>query len=360
MAPNKMTLQDLFLKQAGETVTNHLKLLEQDDQVIAIKTGIEKIPDISWRHVYGGIQNEIAKILDIGFDDMLFGAWKKYCQLQQYRDTDKYPPDQAVPVPLVEHTITSTHRPYIDVFLNNRLIGRIVFAITLQLKLEGVVLKIQGGKICGVTAGACDGTGSLKIGDVSLIETKLFRFVLPDVITLAEGIDIPALERPQVYLPPELPPPKPQPAPMPAPLSSKERMPIGVAAVVYALAVLFILSQSKFGGWLINIVAYSVFYFTEAWLRQPLLALHGLFFPIIYAASGARLLLSRERGSLDLFVAGFSEAALIVLYTVLSTFVFHPNVSTALLAWAVVPAALAGAGWWLHRHPADRSVLPDR
>jgi hypothetical protein len=359
MAPNKVTLQDLFLKQTAETETNRLEHLEQDEQVIAIKTGIEKIPDISWRHVYGDIQNEIAKILEVGFDDILFGAWKKYRQLQQYRDTDKYPPDQAVSVPLVEHTITSTHRPYIDVFINNRLIGRIIFAITLQLQLEGVVLKIQGGKICEVTAGACYGTGSLKIGDVSLIEKKLFRFVLPNVITLAEGIDIPALERSQAHLPPE-PPPKPQPAPMSAPLRSRGRMPVGVAAVVYALAVLFILRQSKFGSWLINIAADSVLHFTEAWLFQPLLVLHGLFFPIIYAASGARLLLSRERGSLDLFVAGFAEAALIALYTVLSTFVFHPNVSTALLAWAVLPAALAGAGWWLHRHPADRSVLPDR
>ena len=186
MADNKMTLRDLFLDQGGEIDFS----FKHADQIAALKKEIERIPGIAWEQVLGELQIEIGKILDVGFDDILFGAWKKYRELQQYTDTNKHSPDEVVLVPLVEHTITSTHRPYIDLFVNEKRVGHIVFTITLRLKLEGIVLKIQGGKIREVKAGACDGEGSLKIGDVPLAEGKLISFDLPGVITLTNGVEI--------------------------------------------------------------------------------------------------------------------------------------------------------------------------
>jgi hypothetical protein len=187
MAENKVTLRDLFLNQAGELDFS----FERVDQISALKGEIELIPGIACDHVFEEFQIEIGKILDVGFDDILLGAWKKYRELQQYTDTNKYPPEEVALVPLVEQTITSTHRPYIDVFVNENRVGHIVFTVSLQLKLKGIVLKIQGGKIREVKAGTCDGEGSLNIGSVPVVEGKLISFDLPGVIALTKGVEIP-------------------------------------------------------------------------------------------------------------------------------------------------------------------------
>jgi hypothetical protein len=188
MPDNSYTLKNLFLDRAGKLECK----LENADQIAAIRKATEGIPGMKWEHVFEELQGEIGKILDVSFEDILVGALKKYRELQQYADSSKHPPNEIILVPLVERTITSTHRPSVDVFVNEKCVGHVAFTIMLQLKLAAVVLEIQDGKIQAVKSGTCHGEGSLAIGAVPLVEEKLISFDLPGVITLTRGIEIPA------------------------------------------------------------------------------------------------------------------------------------------------------------------------
>jgi hypothetical protein len=108
-----------------------------------------------WNDVFEELQVEIGKILDVSFEDILVGAPKKYRELQLYADSSKHLPNEITLVPLVERTVTSTHRPVVDVFVNEKRVGHIVCTITLRLKLAAVILEIQGEKIQAVKSGTC-------------------------------------------------------------------------------------------------------------------------------------------------------------------------------------------------------------
>src|SRR5262245_18512962 len=68
----------------------------------------------SLKRANGGVRSELGNLLNqIRLVDIFVGAWNKSRELRKYSDPKKYPPDEANFVPLVEHTITSTHQPYL-------------------------------------------------------------------------------------------------------------------------------------------------------------------------------------------------------------------------------------------------------
>jgi hypothetical protein len=131
---------------------------------------------------------ELGNVLDrIHLADILVGAWSGSGQLNKYLNPGKYSPDEAVFVPLLEHTITSTHRPSIEMLLGERVIGTSELEISVELTLQGVVLKIQGGKIREIRSASMKGKGQIKIESVNLFKKEMDLLALPGVIDLGEG-----------------------------------------------------------------------------------------------------------------------------------------------------------------------------
>jgi hypothetical protein len=119
-------------------------------------------------------------------------AWNKYRELLKYTDKEKYPPDVSVLVPLAEHTIKSEHKPYIEILINDKSVGKIDFNINISLTLKGIILKIRDGKIKEIQTGSCKGKGTIKCEDLVILEKETESFSLPGSINLGEGIPIAA------------------------------------------------------------------------------------------------------------------------------------------------------------------------
>lgn len=193
MPDQKVTLGSLLFGYSSATDAVKLETLEQEDQTIALKGQIGGISNVAWKDVSDEIGKEIGTLLDVGLTDIFLGAWTKYEQLRKYRNAEKYPPDETILVPLSKHVITSIHKPYIEVLVDEKSIARINFYLRLQLSLEGVVLKVRDGKVWEVKAGTCQGEASLTAGKLPLIEQKSINIGLPGTIILRDGIEIPKL-----------------------------------------------------------------------------------------------------------------------------------------------------------------------
>ncbi len=172
MPESALTLKDFLLARTEDA----REAIEKSPAGAKLKEAVGKLPGIEW----GPVAKEIE------------GGWKKYRQLQQYRDTTKYPPEETILLSLTEHSIASSHHPKIEILAGEVPVGSLEFTITLALKLEGVVLKVRGGKIREISAGRCRGKGSLECAGVALLQKETDPFDLPGRISLGEGIEIPA------------------------------------------------------------------------------------------------------------------------------------------------------------------------
>jgi hypothetical protein len=149
-----------------------------------------EVQGIQWPAACGEIMKKVGDLLDPDIPGILAAAWNKYRLLRKYLDRDKYPPDKTVLVSLAEHTVTSEHRPSIEIMINDRLVGRVDFQITASLVFQGLTLKIRGGRIMEILTGSCTGKGAIRCENCMIFERETAPFPLPGAIKLGDGVPI--------------------------------------------------------------------------------------------------------------------------------------------------------------------------
>lgn len=149
-----------------------------------------RVPGPFWSSARRAIDQALQQLLGIPMSQIIAGGWNQYRTLIEYRDRKKHPAEEVALVPLGEHTITSTHQPKIEIYLNDQRIGSLDFEIKLALEIEAAILKIQDGKIWEVEAGSCRGGGTLMFGLAVLFERKTGKVRLPSVISFPRGVSI--------------------------------------------------------------------------------------------------------------------------------------------------------------------------
>lgn len=133
---------------------------------------------------------QLADLLQLPLGAIFIGAWRKRQEIVQYRDAQAYAPDEVHVVPLLEHTITSRHRPSIQPIINNVSLPQIAFDVVLSLKLKGAMLKIQAAKITEILTGECLGHGSIEFEGLTVLERKTAPVGLPGSMVLKEAFAI--------------------------------------------------------------------------------------------------------------------------------------------------------------------------
>ena len=184
---------------SSEITLNHFFPIQEDTlskfksmkSMEALKERVEKeMPAIKWSAAFQEVIKQIEDLLDIRVVEIMAMAWNKYRVLLKYTDKEKYSPNDTFLTSLVEHTIKSEHKPYLEILINDYSVGKIDFSINVSLTLKGFILKIQDAKIKEIQTGTCKGKGTIKCEDVVIMEKETESFPLPGSIILGAGIPI--------------------------------------------------------------------------------------------------------------------------------------------------------------------------
>jgi hypothetical protein len=182
-----VTLNQFFLDGQPDLAT-HIKtaLAEQHLDVTGGSDGM-----LAWRMMPKAIAGQLSSLLNIGFGDILIGAWNKSYALREQLQKSAKAPEKDFFLELVEHTIKSTHDPYIALLKNGREIGRLPFSISLELVLQGAVLRIRDGAVREVQTGQIKCKGAVKLAGATLIEKQLSPVNVPGTFEVgAEPISL--------------------------------------------------------------------------------------------------------------------------------------------------------------------------
>lgn len=132
----------------------------------------------------------LSELLDI---DLLKGifipAWRQHPDLQEYRDFTKHPADEIALVPLVDHSIVTTHAPKIEPTVGGRSLGEIKFDVKGEFYIKGAILQVRDAKIQKIRFGGIDGTGTLSLAGVSFLE-KVGNLDISGNLDLQEAVPI--------------------------------------------------------------------------------------------------------------------------------------------------------------------------
>jgi hypothetical protein len=143
-----------------------------------------------WAGLRNKVLAEAGGLLDTRLLDVMRWAWKKGLELEALRDTERYPPDKTFSVSLVEHKITSTHTPHVDIRMNDQKVGRIDFAVNIEIAIKAVTLEIRNARITKIHAGDCKAKGTFLCEGLLLAERESKSLDLPGTIDLGDGLKI--------------------------------------------------------------------------------------------------------------------------------------------------------------------------
>ena len=197
MAEDDLTLSSLFFAKADAEGGAARDDGDGHVPALSIKETLTDLPEAMAEGVSSEVMKKLEGVLDVDLADIVLEGWGKYKELLQYRDRTRYPPDQTILLPLAHHEIRSVHKPYVDVLLDDKPIGRVTFTVDLRLTFDGVVLVIRAGSIWEVKAGTCEGRGALSCGPVELVNRRIVKFDLPGRVKLPNGFPIPGPARPE-------------------------------------------------------------------------------------------------------------------------------------------------------------------
>jgi hypothetical protein len=184
-----VTLSQFFLP-APDLATRMADALA--DEGVVVQAGGVKAPHIfggpGWRMLSSAAVQHIAGLLDISFVNVLVGAWNKSFAVGQQIEKSLKSPGKDLFLQLAEHKITSKHEPHLALLKDGQEIGRLPFSVSLELVLQGAVLRIRDGEIKEIETSRVKGKGSLKCAGATLIDKELQPISLPG--TLAVGLKV--------------------------------------------------------------------------------------------------------------------------------------------------------------------------
>jgi len=189
MSEQTLTIRDFMEAAVGDDwITDSRRSgIETGNQIASLKEHLaEKHQGLQWSYVWGMVIDKVGTLLDFELKEVLLASWKKSEEILNCLDSTASSPDETKAVALAGHTIRSSHKPKLAVKLNGNKIGEILFSLDLALKLEGFILKIQGGEIREIQTGTCQGSGTFKCEDFVILEKKTGPIQLPGTIRLAQ------------------------------------------------------------------------------------------------------------------------------------------------------------------------------
>ena len=171
------TLNNVFTGLRDSTKTSHEANWETFKDKIS-----KEVKGVKWTASASDIASKIAELLDLKIAGIFISCWKKSEELNKVIEESRKKPEEKFELHLSEHTISSEHKPYIEVRFKNAIIYKIVFDLKLSFNLEGFILNIKEGEIQKIDSGKCNAEGTLYWEGIKLMEKKLEPIILPAVL----------------------------------------------------------------------------------------------------------------------------------------------------------------------------------
>ena len=170
---------------------------------------------VTMRLVNSSIAEALGDQLDIDVGVPLLAGWLKYRELVRAGQRTRDEPATQERVVLVEHEVTASYRPSVEVLVSGTPAATLNFELTVALRLHGVVAVVERGRLTALRHGDLEAVARLLL-DGQELASGSYPWQVGLLVRLGDGI---ALVGSVVTAAPSVSPPPPRTATVPAPTS---------------------------------------------------------------------------------------------------------------------------------------------
>jgi hypothetical protein len=112
------------------------------------------------------------ELLDLDLGGLAVAGWRKHAALTAAADRTRVNSGSSEVVDLATHRITSVHRPYVELLLNDVHIATVRFELRVEFLVRALVATVRDGHVAALGIGACDATATLAAEGVHLVKQQ--------------------------------------------------------------------------------------------------------------------------------------------------------------------------------------------
>ncbi|MFF3940097.1 hypothetical protein [Streptomyces phaeofaciens] len=122
------------------------------------------------------VGRELAGVVDsflaLDIFDVAAGGWRKHAALTAAARRTRDTPGSEEVLALATHEITSSHRPYVDVFVDGAKIGTLDVELDLFFRVAGLIAVVRDAHMVAVRGGECALEGCLTVQRIVLAQRQ--------------------------------------------------------------------------------------------------------------------------------------------------------------------------------------------
>lgn len=189
---NDLTLLQFFDFEDAKARKEGLNALYGTAVMRGTQALLSTAPSLLQNQIALSVMEALKGALAVPLVDVLTSAWTTRRELKQYLDRSKFPREELIDHALGKHEIQSTHRPKLQIMLDQSPIGaEFEFAVNVALNVEAAILRIHDGRIMHAQLGKVSGLGSVKCEEATLFARANKPIVLPQTLSFGQGIAVP-------------------------------------------------------------------------------------------------------------------------------------------------------------------------
>ena len=139
------------------------------------------------------VEHELAtktdELLSANLADVVITGWKRYDALRQAALRTHAAPTTEEIVALAAHTVESSHRPAIEVFIDGASMATINVELKIAVTIDGALAVVRQGWLTGLRTGTFTVGASLAVQQTVLAERQ-WPIDLPGAIQLRHGVPL--------------------------------------------------------------------------------------------------------------------------------------------------------------------------
>lgn len=181
-------INDLLKPNFADLPDDIVMQFDKDHAIVKLCNCLkQKAPHVEWHVFRKEILEQLEKLIDTPLHALLTRSWRQYDKLTKviHDQIDNESEDVAV-IPLHAHHVRSNQTPQLTLNIENCDRTILPIQINLDLSLKNTVVKAQYGKVISIMSGLCSGEGSIRYGDITLLETTISEFHLSEVISIPD------------------------------------------------------------------------------------------------------------------------------------------------------------------------------
>lgn len=154
---------------------------------------LDRVPASARPIVRRDLPSAVSGLLGLDLGLVLVSAWRQHRALLAAARTTQANPGAVEVVPLATHRITTAHRPYVEVVVNEATVVTLHLELSLSLDIDGVAATVRSGRLVAVQGGRC--TVSVALGVEGQEVASRQGVIIDPAVTVSIGQGIALLHR---------------------------------------------------------------------------------------------------------------------------------------------------------------------